>query len=33
VTEKSGGASHTFFSWERTDRVDDLRTAADSSRA
>jgi S-adenosylmethionine synthetase len=33
VTEKVGGASHTFFSWERTDRVDDLRTAAESSRA
>ena len=33
VTEKSGGASRTFFSWERTDRVDDLRTAAESSRA
>ena len=33
VTEKAGGTSHTFFSWERTDRVDDLRTAAESSRA
>jgi S-adenosylmethionine synthetase len=33
VTERSGSASHTFFSWERTDRVDDLRTAAESSRA
>jgi S-adenosylmethionine synthetase len=32
VTEKIGGASHTFFTWERTDRVDDLRTAAESSR-
>ncbi len=32
VTEKSGGASHTFFTWERTDRVDDLRTAVESSR-
>jgi S-adenosylmethionine synthetase len=33
VTEKSGSASLTFFSWERTDRVDDLRNAAESSRA
>jgi len=33
VTEKIGGASHTFFTWERTDRIDDLRTAAESSRA
>jgi len=33
VTEKSGSASHTFFSWERTDRIDDLRNAAESSRA
>jgi S-adenosylmethionine synthetase len=32
VTEKSGGASHTFFTWERTDRVDDLRTSVESSR-
>ena len=33
VTEKVGGATHSYFTWERTDRVDDLRTAAESSRA
>jgi len=33
VTERSGSASHTYFTWERTDRVDDLRTAAEGSRA
>jgi S-adenosylmethionine synthetase len=33
VTEKTGSASLSFFSWERTDRVDDLRTAAESSHA
>jgi len=33
VTERTGNASHTFFTWERTDRVDDLRVSAESSRA
>ncbi|MEP7087629.1 MAG: methionine adenosyltransferase, partial [Gemmatimonadota bacterium] len=32
VTEKAGGATLSFFTWERTDRIDDLRTAAESSR-
>jgi S-adenosylmethionine synthetase len=32
VTERVGGTELNYFSWERTDRVDDLRSAAGSSR-
>jgi S-adenosylmethionine synthetase len=32
VTEKAGGTSLSFFTWERTDRLDDLRSAAEGSR-
>jgi S-adenosylmethionine synthetase len=31
-TERIGGTELSYFTWERTDRVDDLRTAASSSR-
>jgi S-adenosylmethionine synthetase len=32
VTERVGGKELSYFSWERTDRIDDLRSAAGSSR-
>jgi len=32
VTERVGGKEISYFSWERTDRIDDLRSAAGSSR-
>jgi len=32
MTERNGTGELTYFSWERTDRVDDLRSAAGSSR-
>jgi S-adenosylmethionine synthetase len=32
VTERVGGTELSYFSWERTDRIDDLRSAAGTSR-
>jgi S-adenosylmethionine synthetase len=32
VTERVGGKEISYFSWERTNRIDDLRSAAGSSR-